>query len=279
MRRVTWLLSLALVTGCTAEQAATPAPAAKAPDPRPRMQQIMADCMKQQGFKYIPFVRPSQPKPDRTTYEGMTAYRQKYGFGVFAMHVYPKDPLAGGAEAEIAENPNNKIMMNLNSSQLASYRKAEKTCLGKAAKEVLDKDVTSTDHAVDLLNAASARLEATEIDGDPELVVLAGDFADCLTAKGVKVSSTKPTALARRGTDAFWAESNKLGDQQFPDRADGHSYTPELTAAQARSYLDREVKAAMQDLECGKEFYTRFAPKQSSIDTRVMAEYGPLIGL
>ncbi|GAA2370256.1 hypothetical protein [Nonomuraea africana] len=277
-RHATWLLSLALVAGCAAEPAAAPAPSRGA-DPRPRMEQIKADCMKQKGFAYIAFVQPSQPKPDRTTYEGMRAYRQKYGFGVFAMHVYPKDPLAGGAEADIPENPNDKIMMKLNSTQLASYKKTRETCLRRAAKEVLNKDVTTMDNAVDQLNAASARLEAREIDGDPELVTLAAGFADCLTAKGYKVSSTKPEALAKRGPDAFWAESNTMGDKQFPKGKEGYHYVPMLTPAEARPYLEREVKAALEDLECGKEFYARYAPRKAAVEARVMDEYGPLVGM
>ncbi|MEU7895703.1 hypothetical protein AB0B45_22965 [Nonomuraea sp. NPDC049152] len=277
MRRVTWLLSLALISGCAAEQAAAPVPS-KGPDPRPRMEQIKADCMKQKGFRYIAFVQPPQPKPDLGTYEGMKAYRQKYGYGVFAMHVYPKDPLARGGESPYVHDPNDAIMMKLNNEQLASYKKAREGCLNRAAKEVLKKEVSSTDKAVDLLNAASARLEAEEIDGDPELVALASSLADCLTAKGQKVSSTKPTDLARRGSKAFWAESEKLGDEQYPNNKGLH-YVPDLTAAQARPYLDREVKAALEDLECGKEFYTRYAPKQASIDARVMDEYGPLLGM
>ncbi|MFD1940488.1 MULTISPECIES: hypothetical protein [Nonomuraea] len=270
MRRVTWLLSLALLSGCAAEQAAAPAPT-KGPDPRPRMEQIKADCMKQKGFKYIAFVSPEQPKPDLSTYEAIKVYRQKYGFGVFAQYVYPKDPLSGSIESSPDHgDPNHELVWKLNDRQLASYNKAKDSCYQKAAKEVLNKEVGSKLKGVILLRDARKQLEAAEIDGDTELVGLASAFADCLVRKGQRMSTTKPTALAKRGENQFFDEADKLG--KAPNEP------LDLTPAQARPYLDREVKAAMEDLECGKDFYTRFAPKQASINTRVWAEYGPLLG-
>ncbi|MEU4326733.1 hypothetical protein [Nonomuraea dietziae] len=242
------------------------------------MEQIKADCMKQGGFKYVPFVLPREERPDLSGYDSMKAYRQKYGFGVFSRHVYPKDRLAGGFDVEV-EDPNNAIMMKLNPSQLAAYRKVESGCFRQAAKEVLGKEASSLTDASEQLNAASARLEAAEIDGDSELVRLAAGFADCLTVKGYQVSSTRPTDLARRGHDEILKESDKLGAKEFDNPKPGVHYAPNLSPAQARPYLEREIKAALDDLECGKEFYSRYAPRQAAIDARVMNEYGPLMGL
>ncbi|WP_433219408.1 hypothetical protein [Microtetraspora malaysiensis] len=275
MRRVTWLLSLALISGCAAEhvEQAAATVSTKGPDSRPKMEQIKADCMKQRGFRYVAYVAPERPEPDLSTYEAMKTYRQKYGFGVFGQFVDPKDPLTGSiesAQGARAADPNPAIEQKLNASQRDAYKKAMDGCYGKAAKEVLHKKVGSRVEGLSLLQGARDYLEA-EINGDPELVALVPGFADCLAAKGQRVPPAMlPTAMAKRGQDAFWGQLDALGKDEHQ--------LPELTPAQARPYLDREVKAALEDLECGKEFYTRFAPKYASIDARVWAEYGPLIG-
>ncbi|MEU7003236.1 hypothetical protein [Nonomuraea sp. NPDC046570] len=275
MRRVMWLLSLALISGCAAEQAAAPVPAQRSADPRPRMEQIKADCMKQSGFRYLAFVQPQRPEPDLSTYEAMKTYRNKYGFGVFAQFAYPMDPLSGSIESAQAlhdKDPNVAVTRKLSGAQLDSYNEKLDNCGWKAAKEVLGKEVSTRMDAVGLLQEARGELEAAEIDGDSELVDRASGFADCLVGKGRRVPSTTPMALAKRGETAFMDQAEELG----PDKL-GNAW-PDLTPAQARPYLDREIKAALEDLECGKEFYTRFAPKHASINARVWAEYGPLLG-
>ncbi|MBT2232540.1 hypothetical protein [Nonomuraea sp. NEAU-A123] len=65
---------------------------------------------------------------------------------------------------------------------------------------------------------------------------------------------------------AFWDELLALSGEKAGNEA------PDLTQAQAKPYLD------LEDLECGKEFYTRDAPRHASIDARVWGEYGPLLG-
>ncbi|WP_433509368.1 hypothetical protein ACQP2T_36085 [Nonomuraea sp. CA-143628] len=238
------------------------------------MEQIKADCMKQKGFKYVAYIAPERPEPDLSTYEAMKTYRQKYGFGVFAQFVYPQDPLSGSiesAEAAVRGNPNDQIMQKFNASQFDSYKKAKNSCVGKAAKEVLNKEVDSPMDGFELMSEAKEELEAAEIDGDSALVSLADGFAGCLGGKGRRVPSTKPTALAKRGETEFMDQWQKLGGKSDLG-------APDVPAAQARPYLDREIKAALEDLECGKDFYTRYAPKYASIKARVRGEYGPLIG-
>ncbi|MEU4234515.1 hypothetical protein AB0F17_60435 [Nonomuraea sp. NPDC026600] len=275
MRRVTWLLSLALLSGCAAEPAAAPVSPKRSADPRPRMEQIKADCMKQRGFKYLAYIKPARPEPDQSTYEAMKTYRQKYGFGVFAQYVYPQDPLSGSIETarkEVADDPNMALVGKLNDSQLDFYNKAKNNCAVKATKEVLHKEVDSVMDGLNLMRDAKEELEAAEIDGDPELISLASGLADCLVGKGRRVPSTKPMALAERGFTAFWDLTDTLRDK----KSEGQPL--EITPAQARPYLDREVKEALEDLECGKGFYTRYAPKHASIEARVWGEYGPLLG-
>lgn len=274
MRRVTWLLLLALMSGCAAEPAAAPVIAKRSADPRPKMEQVKADCMKQKGFKYVAYIAPERPEPNLSTYEAMKTFRQKYGFGIFSQYVYPKDPLTGSiesAQAALDEDPNEQIVGKLNRSQHESYNEAKNGCVGKAAKEVLHKEVESVLDGAMQMREAREELEAAEIDGDSALISLAAGFADCLGGKGRRVPSTKPMALAKRGDAEFADQLQKVSGKPAHE-------VPDITPAQARPHLDKEIKAALEDLECGKEFYTRYAPKYASIQARVWGEYGPLLG-
>ncbi|WP_433247646.1 hypothetical protein ACQPYK_47400 [Streptosporangium sp. CA-135522] len=296
---VTAALSLAVLAGCGSQAAPESAPESAAgsavsksaapeqgagtPEDR-RIQQVKADCMKQKGFTYIPFVPQPQKrteterKSDEGDYAAMRKLRAKYGFQVFAAHVYPDDPASGALVVEaLVPDPNSRVLGALNSTQFGAYKKAEEGCFGKALKEVLHKEVPVGGKFGGAMGyfqqrqAKAKQLKERELDGDPRLVEPAASFGDCLKAKGYPVTSLKPTTLAERGWQAFWAEEKK-----FPRGKDGNP--PDLTPAQARPYLVREVKAALDDLECGKDFYAVYMPKKREIDLRVNREFGEAVG-
>ncbi|MBE1563446.1 hypothetical protein [Nonomuraea africana] len=54
----------------------------------------------------------------------------------------------------------------------------------------------------------------------------------------------------------------------------GVTLLPELSSEAARPYLTREIRAALDDLECGKEFHPMSSPKRTSLQARVDAEFG-----
>ena len=118
-----------------------------------------------------------QSELERRTDEGDHAatkeFRAKYGFQVFAAHVYPDDPASGALVlAAFATNPNDRILGALNKTQLTAYKDAEDACFGKGTQEVLHKKVSTP---VDLFiqrSKMSDQLESREIDGDPKLVEL-----------------------------------------------------------------------------------------------------------
>ena len=70
-----------------------------------------------------------------------------------------------------------------------------------------------------------------------------------------------------RGREAFLAEGEKLGPGEYGSQ-------PDLTPYQARPYLAREIKAALDNLECGKDFYALYTPKKRELDLRVRREFG-----
>ncbi|MFF4777683.1 hypothetical protein ACFY05_33130 [Microtetraspora fusca] len=261
--------------------------AAKAPegDKKHQFEAAKADCMKSKGFKYVAYVQPEKQKSDEEVkrasgdYQAMLKYRGKFGFGVFAEFVYPKKK---GSEAEPEANPNMEIQSKLSGAQGASYRKASDACMIVAAKRALGKDLKPGDDFYAQMNRASERAMAA-VDSDPGMIELAATMAGCLKEKGYPVGKTTPGAMSHRGLFAFLDLSDRLGRKQqglpevAPPVKDGQlkmTYRPDLSAAEAKPYLDREIKAALDDLECGKDFYAAYSPKEEAINRRIFDEFG-----
>ncbi|MEV4574095.1 hypothetical protein AB0K16_12645 [Nonomuraea jabiensis] len=296
------LAAMAVLSGCggTAEPAgkgasppSNPAakPAVTVQEKRRQFESVKADCMKQKGFRYVAFVPPEHPLTDDERkrragdYEALKAQRAKYGFGVFSLYVHPKGPDAPDNMPDLSEaDPNGKIWTKLSSAQRKSYWKAVSACVVVAAKQVLGKKVQSDTDLFEQLAAAGERASEREIDGDAELVELASSMATCLTGKGYKVSGTRPTELAQRGWREFLDREDEIGRRQREDVPDVPSPTKEgeikrtfgatLTPTEAKPYLDKEIKAALDDLECGKDFYRVYTPKAEAIDQKVAEEWG-----
>ncbi|GLX01203.1 hypothetical protein Misp02_52890 [Microtetraspora sp. NBRC 16547] len=282
------LCALTVLGGCGgAAESAQPTPNAAAKDKKHQLEAVKADCMKQKGFKYVAYVRPEKQDSDEQIkrasgdYEAMRKYRAKFGFGVFAEFVYPKE-MQGSAEPDA--NPNREIQSRLSAAQGGAYRKAFDACVIAAVKQVIGKDLKSADDYYEQMNMAMRRATAAELDGDPQLVELATAMAGCLKGKGYPVGKTTPGAMSDRGFRVFWAQSDKLGRQQRPDvpdvappAKDGQiqmTYQPDLTVAEARPYLNKEIKAALDDLECGKDFYPAYSPRSKAITGRLFEEFG-----
>ncbi|MFF5213221.1 hypothetical protein [Streptosporangium sp. NPDC000396] len=275
-------LSLAVLTACGSEPASAPvaAPTRTQGDVAQnawRMERIKADCMKQKGFTYVPFVMPRQKqseterRAEQGDYAAMKELRAKYGFKVFARFIYPGDPQAGDITREMFPvDPNERIQDALNLTQINAYDNAQKDCTVKAAQEVVHKKVTSQ---LDLDNQRFKKLDQVmgrELDGDPRLVELAAPFGDCLKAKGYPVTSLKPTVMAvsKQRAEAIFLEAKKLG------RGKRHEDLSHLAPEQLRPYLVKEIKTALDDLECGKDFYAVYLPKKQEIEQRVQREFG-----
>ena len=118
-------LGLTLVTACSGQDAepgagATTAAAANHQAQQQGMQNFVADCMKKKGFQYVPQVaatgedrrgvgRFTGPRSVLESPNEVRAFREKYGFGVFAQMVYPNDPAVAVRRKDPADNPNTAI--------------------------------------------------------------------------------------------------------------------------------------------------------------------------
>lgn len=286
------LAALALLCGCGgAAETAAPSPSATS-DKKHRLEAAKADCMKQQGFKYVPYVsRPQVQDTDESRkraagdYQAMRKFREKYGFGIFATYVYPKEmgnPAVKPDDPQV--NPNWAIQSSLSKAQMGAYRKALDTCVVTAANQVLGlKLKPGTDYYAEQYDARRRELKSG-VNGDPELIRLAGAMAACLKGKGHAISDATPLAMAERGPETFRVQEDRLGRAQRDDVPDvappvkegepPMTYAPTLTPEEARPYLNREIKAALDDLECGRDFYPAYLPRQAAIDEQVNDRFG-----
>ncbi|MEU7836809.1 hypothetical protein [Nonomuraea sp. NPDC049129] len=122
--------------------------------------------------------------------------------------------------------------------------------------------------------------EKRELDGDPRLVELASAMADCMAAKGYQTAAKNPINMETWGQLTFMKElhepARKEGGRDIPPyTSTGPWYQPtHLPDADPRRYLAKEVKMALDDLECGKDFYAAYLPKSVQVAEAAQAEFG-----
>ncbi|MDP9848948.1 hypothetical protein [Streptosporangium lutulentum] len=284
-------LALALLTGCGAETAPSAAPASGKTSPttdphgkRRQMEAMRADCMKQKGFKYIPNV----PAPPKTVseerrlelagdYPAMLKYREKHGFGVYFALAYPDDPEEGIPDP--ISDPNMELAQSLSKTQYNARNAADNACYAAAFTALTGKKVSSMDDVSTQADTLYIKTKERLLDGDPQLVELAGDFGDCLKSKGYPVASLKPTAMTFNTWDIFEKERTAYLTKRTKS---GEAQTFEamrMSPDEARLHLPKEIKASLDDLECGKDFYAAFLPRDGKLLEETLNEYGEKDGL
>ncbi|MEV0623036.1 hypothetical protein AB0I81_57630 [Nonomuraea sp. NPDC050404] len=257
------LLGMAVLTGCGAATSAAAdgtggssnsgSSGGATVDKARERETVVATCMKQRGFDYTPSVsRPKKPAANPADYAVMKADRAKNGFGVFSAVVYSQPPQSQ------APDPNQAAIESLSGAKRDAYLKALNECRVSALRQVNGLKVTSVEDYQDQMSTEIENIDKV-LDGDPKLLQLAAPFAECLKSKGERVTSTKPLALSVRGIEVWMKQSEQLG---------------KISAAEARPYLAKEIKSALTDLECGKDFYAAFLPQQQRLTNEARVKYG-----
>ncbi|MCA2220501.1 hypothetical protein [Nonomuraea aurantiaca] len=278
------VLCAVTLAGCAsspeAQPAKTTAASGKSDKPQ-RIQSAIADCMKQKGFRYVAWVPKPKPETDNDKaangdYEAMKRVRSKQGFNVFYQVA---DPGSFRKQAAYTrdDDPNSSIRDSLSKAQLRSYDKVLDSCNVKALKDVTGKVVKSMDDEYEQYEKAYKAAFERELNGDPKLLELAATMGDCVKGKGYRVDSVSPTSMADRGYREFSAQMNAIAKKQGlvdEDAGENTVYQPRLSPATANQYLAKEIKAALDDLECGKDFYADFYPKSGRIGDRLDSEFG-----
>lgn len=244
------------------------------------MENLIADCMKAQGFQYVP--RPMKygmPKgnlagidPALVPYESLKTYRAKYGFGAFARDVFPNDPNV--VPPPLPPNPNTAIRDRLDAAQQAAYdmaldggarnsgatdgppepgkqRGQEKGCVVEASKKVVGED-RPADPVEEAAAQAAAQAAQQAFQTNPQLLQAAQEYATCLRGHGYEVRAVKPGSIER------------TVEQSVNELHDG----PGAPAPQEG--LRREITMALDDLECGRNYEVVAKP----LVEKVLAEGG-----
>jgi hypothetical protein len=250
------LLGLAVLTGCGGAPTPVADGGGATGDKARERETVIATCMKQKGFAYTPSVsRPKKPEANPADYAAMKKERGKNGFGVFSAVVYPKPP-----ETQ-APDPNQATIDGLSGAKRDAYLKTMNECRVNALQQVDGLKVTSVADYQDQMSTEIENIDKV-LDGDRKLLELAVPFAECLKSKGERVTSAKPLALSTRGWQVWQEQADRLGK------------AGKVTAAAARPYLTKEIKSALADLDCGKDFYAAFIPLQTRLTNEARVKYG-----
>lgn len=308
------VLGLALTAGCSDQEAKDTADAgapagattATAADRRQKQQEaenLVADCMKAQGFQYVAQV-PEDIEQDSGRFAGglsvlepeaeVRKFRQKYGFGVFGRLVYPNDPAVAAQGPDRTESPNDAIRSGLDAGRRTAYdtalqgtvtefkgdpaeverkQKAE-VAQGKklgCAREAYVKAFGSTE-----VNAPAEQAREREyaaFQTDPQVVAAAQKWADCLRGQGYKVSSARPgeidLAMATTAVDgklpAGPEEDSGLPVPESDTMTAAVGGSASIAPAEARAGLKREIKAALADLDCRTDYATLVRTKYAKV--------------
>ncbi|WP_210569319.1 hypothetical protein [Streptomyces sp. GESEQ-4] len=227
----------------------------------------IAACMKKRGFTYTPnpgfTENEASSSIDGADYALAKKYRQKYGFGIYARAVYPNDPAAPGPAEN--KNPNASYRASMPSAQQKEYDKAlgapgplhdndryegppKGSCSAEAHLKVYGPAKSAAEQEQENAKQAERDRQAGQaLNGDPQLVSLAQEYASCLRKAGITVGTTQPTSIG--DTVKFQVSAEIPPDAQSPSKEEA---MPKLT---------REIDLALKDLECGKNFRAAYWPK------------------
>jgi hypothetical protein len=258
-----------------------------------KVENLIADCMKKQGFQYVPHVL-ADLVPESASYAGQLSvlepadevrkFREKYGFGVMSRLVYPDDPAVKLPDIDPSKNPNNAIRDRLDAGRREAY--------DRALDGVVDPGTDGKHHKGDIKVPGCSSTAYTEVFGDttpdeasqrareraytafqtdPEVVADAQKWADCLRGQGYKVNYTRPgeieTGMATLAMDgqlpAEPGESVQVPTGGAATAAVAGSAP--LSAEAAKVGLQRETKAALADLDCRTDYATLVRSKYAKV--------------
>lgn len=238
------------------------------------MENAIAGCMKKQGFTYTPHVMTagagagaaaalSAASLDGEDYAQAKKFRQKYGFGFYAASVYPDDPQLftskAGGRNNLSSSTADDDEKGFTPAQEKAYDLALYGPQPAGKKDVLGgcEEAGQTKAYGPALSAAAEKKQedardeknrenGQALNGDVQLVDLAQQFASCLTAQGITVTTTQPTGMVdmvRLSATAAVPEHHEMSKED------------------AMPLLTKDIDLALKDLECGKQFRAAYFPK------------------
>lgn len=242
-------------------------------------EQIVAECMKEQGFEYIPvdasappaLVPSDQFDPDALQ-AGTLEFAKEFGYGISTWDIGDGEP----ADVELEQvDPNQDYVDSLSESAREAYElalhgvpptdeelasddwvpdPAKGGCYGKSTEEVWNADTAWNAPQFSSLVEEMSYV-TTDLDNDPEVTAAGALWTSCMAQNGYPglASPWEAPDLIHVGLRDIW----EIG--QAPD--------PEALAA----LRDKELSVATADFECSEE--SRFAETYRDAQFRAEQEF------
>ncbi|MFE0155882.1 hypothetical protein ACFWY5_52725 [Nonomuraea sp. NPDC059007] len=221
-----------------------------------RKQMLIAECMRQEGFTYVPF----EARLADTSAVSRRELAARRGFGAFAHLAVPDDPVANHWLA-YDKDPNIKLRQALSLTQRRAWAQAFGRCFVVAVKRLTGKTVKDF---VDYQTSYGKEVQAAvsrELDTDPYLLRLAKAYSTCLSARGVRHASSKPTEITAAVSRPFHDELHAISGKT----KNGLPVVPNMSPEAAKPYFEREVRAALIDADCGQTFRNAYFPRRAQL--------------
>ena len=222
-----------------------------------RLEDSVAQCMKEQGFEYRPSVLPGAAASSGEDWNfDSREFVSQYGYGVVNQ---PGGDESEGGAAEELEDPNAAYVASLSDSERTAYYEAlsgpqhadneadamqgkeqeydwtTAGCSGKAQHEVMDEDPLQSDEHKGLIDAVNEFYEGQA--SWPEMAELNSAWSTCMTEAG------QPAFTAQ--TDAQHSIYEKQTELQESVVAEG-----EVDRAALHGLGEQEMELALADFDC-----------------------------
>ena len=234
-----------------------------------RRQELVAQCMTEQGFEYVPFVEGGITVPDGDGGENRWRpedrdWVERYGYGV-VHNPYQDDPQP---EPSPQVDPNQAYVESLTEAEQQAYYDAlngkprevpegdpgddvpewkweEAGCFGLAYHEIEGTDPWQQPENQPIMAALQKLYE--EVQSGPGFAELDAEWSACLAEAGHDGFARQPDAQNSiyRLTDQYW--------EDISARDDGSDQDPDLGTMRDPAYAalaEREIPLALADLDC-----------------------------
>jgi len=248
---------------------------------REKVEKLVATCMKEEGFDYLPVDqrRPKQVNDYMDAY-GTAEWAARHGYGA-----YPTDEETAQLDEQVAsEDPNDDYLASLSEGDAGAYYDAlqgggmseteimamkaggdvpeydwqSAGCLGRSQHEVLGDDPTRSTRFEPLVAAMNA-LGQDQLT-DPAIAPIDAEWSGCMAAAGFAGLPTKQSA-----SDAVFAQSQDYWVSGATDEP-----TKELRA----TWREYEIEVAVADFDCSESvgYDDKALAVQTARETRFIAD-------
>lgn len=257
-----------------------------------KVEELVAECMSDEGFEYAPNVSSGGIMTDGGEWEPeKREWVEKYGYG-FVNSPFSEEQ--EGATDEEYTDPNADYVSSLSESEQAAfyetlygatpeedelsedgsyeYRWEDAGCQGWAQHELEGDDPWQSEDFSDL----RTKMEElwTSAQDAPELADLNAEWATCMADKGEPGFSTQSEASQSIIDEQNALYESAYGDGSEPVDPDAADFEDPNESAEMKALGEREIELALVDLECReKTSYTKKAMEiQFALEEKFIAD-------